>query len=153
MVPIKHEMHRPLSHDGIENDSRTGRIGTHPFLIWSRKLVKSTREKAVIQLPEGIKNQVRPARRRTKGRPLVHWSTSDKPTARKRDKKGRHAVLSSVDTPPREYPWKGVVLWPFFRSSEELRKNGGRIEYQWTEHGATRSDGTERHVHSTLAPF
>ena len=128
-------------------------IGTHPFLIWSRKLVKSTREKAVIWLPEGVKNHVRPAQRRTKGRPLVHWSTSDKTKARKRENKGQQVVLSSVDAPPREYPGKVSYFWPFFRSSDELRKNGGRIKYQWTEHSATRSDGTARHVHSTLAPF
>ena len=31
------------------------------------------------------------------------------------------ALWPRFNTPPREYSWKGAVLWPFFHSSEELR--------------------------------
>ena len=53
--------------------------GTHPFLIWSRKLVKSTREKVGIRPPEGVKNPVWPAPEadeRAAARALKHeWQT------------------------------------------------------------------------------
>ena len=75
----------------IENDRRTGRNGTHPFLICEEGM-KSIREKVAVWIAEGTKNLVRPAQRWTKGLALVHWSMSDKPTERMRGKKGRHAV-------------------------------------------------------------
>ena len=112
----------PVAQRSRERQQDRTYIGTHPFRIWSRKLVKSTREKALIWLQEGVKNHVRPARRRTKGRPLVHWSTSDKPTARKRENKGRQVVLSSVDAPPREYPGKVS----YFDPSAVVPRNSGK---------------------------
>ena len=86
--------------------------GTHPFLIWSRKLVKSTRERWESDPRRESKTPCGRPRRRTKGQPLVHWSTSDKPTARKRENKGRQGVLSSSDAAPREVLGKASYLDP-----------------------------------------
>ena len=77
-----------------------------------------------------------------KGRPLVHWSTSDKPTARKRENKGRQVVLSSANAPPRGVLGKASYFNPSFvvpsdpqekRRKDKVSVNKTRCHQKWRD--------------------
>ena len=91
MVPIKHEMPRSLSHDGVENDRRTGRTVAHTLSNMIEEISEVNSRKGGNPTPGGSQKPrvAGPGGGRKGGRSCTEARVTNLPHASGRTKDGR----------------------------------------------------------------